>query len=239
MPEIIRRHPRTRRERPPQVGAFLPFRGRRVHALLSAEGEPVLLLHGNCGLGEEILAPFGRRKGVRWIAPDRPGYGFSEPLQGRQEDPVDQALWAVDLMDSLKSPATLVVAHSIASGVALCLAHLLPHRVLSMTLINPFCRPTPHRWMPGLRLAVAAFVGSLVRPAVPRLLGMARNQVLSRLLAPDPVPATLDWLPLKHATRSRALLSMAAELRGFNDGMKRADPRVGAEIPRRGLAGDA
>jgi hypothetical protein len=100
----------TSGERPPQVGGVLRIRGRRVHALLMGEGEPSLLLHGNCGLGQEILSVFGHCKGVFWIAPDRPGYGLNEPLRRGQEVPVSQACWQARLLDSLKVPAAHVVA---------------------------------------------------------------------------------------------------------------------------------
>jgi pimeloyl-ACP methyl ester carboxylesterase len=190
----------------------------------------VLLLHGNGGLGEEILAPFARRRGVTWLAPDRPGYGYSAAREGH-EGPAEQAQWASWLLDALRLPAVHVVAHSIAAGLALCLASRFPDRVLSMTLLNPFCRPTPHAWKPGLRLTVAPVVGSLVRSAMPVLLSMNRERFLARLAAPNPPTATLRRLPLRHLARPRSLLTLAAELNAFNEGMERADPRVPATVP--------
>jgi pimeloyl-ACP methyl ester carboxylesterase len=221
----------------PQIGRFVRVAGRRVHVLCRGQGVPVLLLHGNGGLGQDILAPFPRRTGVAWIAPDRPGYGFSEPLHPGAEDPASQARWAARLLDALGCRAAHVVAHSIAGGLALCLASAFPDRVLSLTLINPFVRPTPHRWKPGLRLAVAPGVGRLVRPLVPPLAALTRRRALRRIAAPNAVPPTLCQLPLRHAARGRALLTVAAELRSFNDGMMRADPRIGPEIPVLALLG--
>lgn len=228
---------RRRRTQQPQVGTFLSLEGRRTHVLLRGHGEPVLLLHGIGGLGEEILSAFGPRKGVFWIAPDRPGYGFSDPLPKDQHDPGSQAIWAAHLLDALKVTSVHLVTHSLACGMALCLASRMPDRILSMTLINPFCRPTPHRWMPGLRLAVAPVVGAVVRPVVPHVLGLARNSVLDHLASPNPVPDSLRRLPLAHAGQPKALLSMSAELHSFNDGMRLADPHVGPDIPVLALLG--
>jgi pimeloyl-ACP methyl ester carboxylesterase len=211
--------------------------GRATHVLVTGRGAAVLLLHGNGGLGEEILAAFGPRAEVMWIAPDRPGYGFSAPLAGGRADPVAQAGWAMDLLDTLEVEAVHVVAHSIAAGLALCMASGWPERVLSLTLINPFCRPTPHRWKPGLRLAVAPVVGRVVRPVIPRLLDAGRGRVLARMAAPNRTPVTLARVPLRHAAGGRAVLSIAAELRSFNAGMCSADPRVGPRVPVVALLG--
>ncbi len=197
---------------------------------MQGQGAPVLLLHGNGGLGEEVLAPFAGRRGVAWIAPDRPGYGFSAAAEGH-EDPQSQAIWATRLLDALRLPAAHVVAHSIAAGLALCLAAASPQRVLSLTLLTPFCRPTTPQWKLGLRLAVAPVVGTLVRPAVPWLIAMRQERLLARMAAPNPPPATLRRLPVRHLARPRSLLTLAAELNAFNEGMDRADPRVPDAVP--------
>jgi pimeloyl-ACP methyl ester carboxylesterase len=224
------RRPRAQGVRTPRIGRFIHVEGRRVHLHMQGRGAPVLLLHGNGGLGEEVLAPFAGRRGVAWISPDRPGYGFSAAAEGH-EDPVAQALWAARLLDALGLPAVHVVAHSIASGLALCLAAASPGRVLSLTLLTPFCRPTTPQWKLGLRLAVAPVVGPLLRPVVPYLLAMRRERLLARMAAPNPPPATLRRLPVRHLARPRSLLTLAAELNAFNAGMTRADPRLPATVP--------
>ena len=227
---------RSAGERQPKTGRTLRVDGRNVHLLRTGAGPPVLLLHGNGGLGEEILAAFRGRDGVAWIAPDRPGYGFSAPWEGHA-DPAAQALWAARLLDVLGLPAAHVVAHSIAAGLALCLASRFPERVLSLTLINPFCRPTPPGWKPALRLTVAPVIGRLLRPLLPRLLALARWRFLAGMAAPNRPPASLRRLPVRHMARPRAVLSVAAELEAFNEGMARADPHVPAGVPVVALLG--
>jgi pimeloyl-ACP methyl ester carboxylesterase len=111
----------------PMVGRFLQVSGRRVHLLVQGSGPPVLLLHGNGSVGEEVLAPFAAHRGVTWLAPDRPGYGFSEAAKGRP-DPAEQAEWAVALIDALRLPAVHIMAHSIAAGLAMCVAGRFPDR---------------------------------------------------------------------------------------------------------------
>ena len=63
-------------------GRFLYPAGLRTHVLDSGKrGTPALLLHGLGSLAQEILTPLRlHAPGRTFVAPDRPGYGFSEPL---------------------------------------------------------------------------------------------------------------------------------------------------------------
>src|SRR5262245_16896963 len=59
-----------------------------------AEGRPVIACHGTpgCRLMLRAAAAGAQRLGLRIIAPDRPGYGLSEPRRGRSI-----AEWAADV----------------------------------------------------------------------------------------------------------------------------------------------
>lgn len=231
MSQVSRRRVGMDKPGPPRKGRLLALNGRTVHVLRQGSGPPVLLLHGNGGLGEEILAPFAAHVGVDWIAPDRPGYGYSQTLQSGRIDPMTQARWNIDLIDRLGLSAVHVVAHSIAAGQALCMASRFPHRIRSVTLLAPFCRPTPPRWMPGLRLAVAPVFGGLVRAALVPLVPMFKRRIFSGMAKPHPVPATVSSLPVRHMAKPAAVKTIAAELRAFNAGMARANPKVPETIP--------
>jgi pimeloyl-ACP methyl ester carboxylesterase len=215
----------------PQTGRYVTVSGRRVHLLSAGTGQHVLLLHGNGSIGEEILAAFQPCAGMRFIAPDRPGYGFSDPLPEGCEDPGALGDWIGRLLDVMGIRAVHVVAHSLAAGAALCFASKCPNRTLSLTLVSPFCRPTPHRWMPALQIAVFPVVGRAVRAILPPVLTRLRRYVLTKLAAPDAVPGTLTRLPIAHVAQPSAILTTAAELRAFNKGMKRADPKIDAVVP--------
>lgn len=222
----------------PRRGRFVRVWGLRVHYHSIGEGAPVLLLHGNGSLGEEILSCFPQHSGIRWIAPDRPGYGFSDALPSGHDDPLTLAAWAADLMTALGVARARVVAHSLAAGAALCLAGAKPDRVRQLVLLAPFCRPTPHRWMPVLRLSVSPVLGRVICGLIlPRLVAALRTSLLRRLFAPNAVPPWFERFPLGHAAQSRALLTMAAELRQFNAAMLKAAPLLHVRVPVTALVG--
>ena len=219
-------------------GSFVEVAGRRVHYHSRGDGPPVLLLHGNGSLGEEILSCFDGFAGVNWIAPDRPGYGQSEPLEKGHEDPGTMARWAADFMDELGLGQAVVVSHSIAAGAGLCLASAAPGMVSRLVLLAPFCRPTPHRWMLGLRLAVAPVIGKPVRRVLlPALLPLFRERILEGMMDPVPVPPWLRRFPVEYAARGPSIRTMAAELRRFNDGMSRMAPRLRVTVPTTAVFG--
>jgi pimeloyl-ACP methyl ester carboxylesterase len=211
-----------------------------MHYHDTGRGEPVLLLHGCGSIGEEILRPFARFKGLRWIAPDRLSYGFSNTIGHAQDaDPRAQAQTLVRLLDWLQIEKCTVVAHSLGCAVALWLAARHSPRVKALVLLAPFCRPTPERSMPLLRMAVAPVIGAPIRHlAIPPLSGWIGRRQIRALLHPRPVPPWLDGFPCRHAASPNALLAAAGELRRFNRAMRRFGP-VNADVPAVAIFGDA
>ena len=105
------------------------------------EGIPIFLFHGTprsrvFGLENE---PLIKKYGVRVIAPERPGYGLSDPKPERKiED------WATDvkeLADNLGLHRIHVAGASGGGPYALACAIHLPDRILSATLIGTATPP--------------------------------------------------------------------------------------------------
>lgn len=219
-------------ERTLKVGDFTHIGGQRCHVLTRGRGRPVVLLHGNGGLGEEILSAFPAVPGVRWIAPDRPGFGQTDAPQAGRYDPLSQARWLDALLTDLGIPQATVVAHSLASGLALAFAATRPWRLSRLVLLSPFCRPTPERLMPWLRLASAPVVGGWVRKlVVPTVMRRFRTRILGAYMAPNAAPPWLLDLPVSRVASPQAVQATAAELRCFNASMRRVERALRLSMP--------
>jgi pimeloyl-ACP methyl ester carboxylesterase len=199
--------------------------GLRIAVHVAGKGAPVLLLHGLGSLGGEILSAFappgeGAPKGFRLIAPDRPGYGASDPLPDHL-DPRDWGLWIGPLLDALGHSRATLVAHSIGAASALNFATRYPGRVEGLLLLAPFCRPSRPGFEPFLRAAVSPVTGPFVRWAICRVAPHLGRQRLARIFAPDPVPDYLADFPYALAAQPGAMMTMGRELWAYNPVMTR------------------
>jgi pimeloyl-ACP methyl ester carboxylesterase/DNA-binding CsgD family transcriptional regulator len=103
--------------------------------------ETIVLLHNLMGSGFE-LPPGGEtlltKQNVRFIIPERPGYGDSDPHAQR-----DHQAWCQDfeeLLNTLKIEKVKVIAHSIGGAYALALAEFLPDRIARIAMVNSVTR---------------------------------------------------------------------------------------------------
>lgn len=94
-----------------------------------ADALAVFWHHGtpNIGLPPEPLFAASERLGIRWVSYDRPGYGGSTPLPGR--DVASAARYVASVADALGLERFAVMGHSGGGPHALACAALLPGRV--------------------------------------------------------------------------------------------------------------
>ncbi|MFM2423212.1 MAG: hypothetical protein RL291_1742, partial [Pseudomonadota bacterium] len=101
------------------------------------EGRPLMALHGAPATGYiyRIADGVARARGVKIIAPDRPGYGGSSPHPGRtlQTTTADH----VALADHLKLDRFPVLGVSGGGPYSVALAAALGERVSSVALVSP------------------------------------------------------------------------------------------------------
>jgi pimeloyl-ACP methyl ester carboxylesterase len=205
----------------PDAGDCLLVEGRQCHVLDRGDGPPVVVLHGLGSIAREIalpLLPLARR--YRLVIPDRPGYGGSTSLHRAPLRPDEQVTWLRGVLQETGVRRPIIAAHSIASAVALSYALRFPGDVAGLVLIAPFCRPTRPAWMPLLRLALLPFIGRFLRNwIIPALADRFGHSRLAAAFAPDTVPDYLRAMPFRKLVKSETLLTMAAELFGFNRAM--------------------
>lgn len=111
----------------------------RVYDTGPARGTRLVVVwhHGTPNLGEppRPLLPAAAARGIRWVSYDRPGYGGSTPLPGR-----DMAAAAADtatVADALGIGEFAVMGHSSGGAHALACAALLPDRVRAAACVSP------------------------------------------------------------------------------------------------------
>lgn len=96
----------------------------------AAEGMPMLFFHGAPGSRHSIFADMAETaalRGVRLIAPDRPGYGLSDPLSGRSV--CDWTTDVLALTNALGIDRFKLIGFSMGSLYALACAHAQPAQV--------------------------------------------------------------------------------------------------------------
>jgi pimeloyl-ACP methyl ester carboxylesterase len=109
--------------------------GRTLHAYDAetggADALPVFWHHGtpNIGAPPEPLFAAADRLAIRWLSYDRPGYGGSTPLRGREIGSAAADVGAV--ADALGVDRFAVMGHSGGGPHALACAALIPDRVVA------------------------------------------------------------------------------------------------------------
>jgi pimeloyl-ACP methyl ester carboxylesterase len=97
------------------------------------DGELVVVWHHgtpNVGAPPEPLLAHSRRRGIRWVSYDRPGYGGSSPRPAR--DVVSAAADVAAVADALGLERFAVMGHSGGAPHALACAAALPERVVAV-----------------------------------------------------------------------------------------------------------
>jgi pimeloyl-ACP methyl ester carboxylesterase len=110
--------------------------GRILHVYdTGADGVPVVWHHGTPNTGEPPVPLFDAadRLGLRWVSYDRPNYGPSTPVPGR--DLASAAADTTMVADALGVGRFAVMGHSGGSNHALACAALLTDRVLACVCV--------------------------------------------------------------------------------------------------------
>lgn len=212
----------------PPAGRFVEIDGVRVHVLEKGAGPPVLYLHGNGGMMQEVQAT-GLVEHIsadhHLIVVDRPGFGHSSRPPDRLWTPEKQAELITKLLSSLGLPPVVVIAHSWGAMVATAMAIHHAAHVRGLVLVGGCFYPASTSAYDNLLSAFFAATGAanLIRygagPVVRRLSAQA---AILHVFAPDQVTSRFEELyPVRLAVRSSQLDAVREDTNAIGDAAAR------------------
>lgn len=185
--------------------------GERVRVVESGDpaAQPVVLLHGWAGSAynfNRIMGPLAR-EGLRAIAPDLRGHGWSAG-GARRGTWTRQAMtgWVRGLLDETGVGRCVVVGQSIGGALALDAAAAMPERIRGLVLLAPI------GFTHVRRVLIARALGWLYRGTTPR---WAVRLILRRIYGVRGRWTEHDvdeyWLPMRRREVVRSVLQSARE----------------------------
>ena len=182
----------------------------------SADGAPLVMLHGTPGsrLQFQWMHGLAANAGIRVIAPERPGYGASDPMPGG----ISLAEYADDLqqlLDHLELPAVSLCGVSGGGGFALAAALAHPERFVRLILVAAGL-PAPRAARRGMALPVQLLL--LLARYAPGITG----RLLAAQLSADPDSAVSRAGKRFMPTSDRRLLDAPEWRRQFDDDFREA-----------------
>lgn len=212
---FVRSKTRDEERKHPPIGQFIEVNGMRLHYVERGQGQPVVILHGNGSMIEDleisgILKLAASR--YRVIAFDRPGYGYSERPQGKAWTPTEQAQLLHQALQQMQIERPIIVGHSWGTLVALAMALEYPQDVQSLVLMSGYYFPTPRVDAAVNALVATPVVGDAMRYTVaPCVSRMIWPLLLRRIFGPPEVPARFSRFPVWLALRPSQLRASATE----------------------------
>lgn len=130
------RHERLAEETWPATGDWVEVSGVRLHYVEKGEGPPLVLIHGASGNTRDFSFAMIDRLSTRYrvIAFDRPGLGYSDPLEFGRGSIAAQAQILAEAAARLDAPRPIVFGHSYGGAVALAWAVNRPEALSALVL---------------------------------------------------------------------------------------------------------
>src|SRR2546421_11466129 len=151
----------------PEYSWFTTVDGARIHFQEAGNenAPPLILIHGFISsnlVWSDVFLPLAVA-GFRVIAPDLPGYGYSDKPSDGQYTIDAQAYAVVGLMDRLGIDQATIVGASYGGAVAATIALDYPERVAKLVLVGAVTNDQPKKKL-LLRLASVPLVGDIATP---------------------------------------------------------------------------
>lgn len=177
----------------PPKGAFVSVDGMRLHYVERGHGRPVVVLHGNGMMVEDMLisglVDAATDSSFHVIAIDRPGFGHSERTRGIAWTAAAQADLLAKTFTKLGIERPIIVGHSLSTMVALSLALSHPEQVSGLVLASGYYFPTVRGDVALVAPTAAPLLGDLLCYTIAPLAGEFTSPgMIKQMFAPQPVP---------------------------------------------------
>jgi pimeloyl-ACP methyl ester carboxylesterase len=151
----------------PEYSWFSTVDGVRIHFQEAGaeNAPPLILIHGFISsnlVWSDVLLPLAAT-GFRVIAPDLPGYGYSDKPGDGEYTIESQACAVIGLMDRLEIEKATIVGASYGGAVAASMALDYPERVERLVLVGTVSNDEPKKKL-LLRISRLSVVGDIVTP---------------------------------------------------------------------------
>ena len=151
----------------PEYSWFTRVNGVRIHYQEAGDEKalPIILIHGFISsnlIWSHVLKPLAE-KGFRAIAPDLPGYGYSEKPADAQYTIAEQARNMVAFMDRLGIKKAIICGASYGGAIAATMALDYPERVAKLILVGAVTNDDPKKNF-LLRVSVLPIIGDIATP---------------------------------------------------------------------------
>jgi pimeloyl-ACP methyl ester carboxylesterase len=242
---IVNRRAKRAEADNPAKGRFVTASGVRLHYIERGQGLPVVFVHGNGTMLEDMLisgvvGQAARR--YRAIALDRPGFGYSERPGNRAWTAVAQASILPEAFRLLGIDRPIIVAHSWGTLVALALALHHPRHVSALVLVSGYYYPTPRADVALFSPPALPVVGDLLSYTVAPLIGeLIAPGLIGRMFSPQGVsPRFARDFPTPLALRPSQVKAFAEDSAHMITAAERLSGRYRSLFPPTAvLAGDA
>jgi pimeloyl-ACP methyl ester carboxylesterase len=211
--------------------------GRDVHYYMAGRGEPLVVIHGGGGdarTWRDNIVELSEKYTV--YAPDLPGYGGSQPLDGKYYIP-ELSAFLGSFANNLGLDRFYLMGHSMGGGVALDYALKSPQKIKKLVLVSSLCLGREIAfWVPAFLRSIGLLTISILKgikwmaerlnpaefilPLSPASVTIGGNittlrqqsVVLENRLSEIAVPTLLVWgsrdpiVPVKHAYQAAKVI---------------------------------
>ncbi len=229
----------------PPLGRMVAAEGLRIHALERGAGPAVVLIHGASGNLRDFAFSMVDQlagQGLRVIAFDRPGLGWSDRAPERGWEPAVQARVLRAAATAMGVERPVVVGHSWGGAVAMAWALQAPEATKGVAVLAGATYP----WGTGVsafyRLGASPTFGGLARSLAHVFVNPADpGPTIARLFAPNAMPegyAAFVGVPL--ALRPGPFRHNAEDLQNLDAALTAQAPRyAGLQVPVEAVHGEA